>query len=554
MAITADQLQQLIERLKPAETIKHFTHCPARFDGTRTKEAVEDFLATANFYKVTEKITDENALLGIPLLLQGTAYTWWTGVKAGINTWVDAVGVLRQEFAPTPPAYQIYLDVFATKQDQRTSTGLFVSQKRALLAQVEPADTESRQLDMVYGLLKWDIRSRVPRKMLHNFAQLLAAANEIEMQAQSRNIERGAVPTTAPAPPRNDKRARCEFCRHVGHETSACRKRQRHLSAKAPSQNNPVTCYGCGKPGVFRRNCPECNKENTNASTLNVQFCALDARKFERPAVQMNIDGMSGTAFLDSGARTSLASSQLYGLLKKKGHNFEDATVRLTQADVNSKISRIKTCTLPITLKGRTTATQFIAIPEALNSKTLLRADFLQKSRMVVDYGSQRWHYAGNRHECYGFISKEESPGPVEIAFHELRTPPPNANILKEKFIGNRPQEVASSMDTSETVEISDIISDLTGGYGPILTPLPATPVTARPRNPPHYHFGVETSRSAYMMSDAAFAVEREWSNALNPNDLQLLAEIRMATLDVHDVILRAEDEAVTLDTQQKMN
>ena len=43
MAITADQLQQLIERLKPAETIKHFTHCPARFDGTRTKEAVEDF-------------------------------------------------------------------------------------------------------------------------------------------------------------------------------------------------------------------------------------------------------------------------------------------------------------------------------------------------------------------------------------------------------------------------------------------------------------------------------------------------------------------------------
>lgn len=30
-------------------------------------------------------ITDTNSLLNLPLLFQGTAFTWWTGVKCGIT-------------------------------------------------------------------------------------------------------------------------------------------------------------------------------------------------------------------------------------------------------------------------------------------------------------------------------------------------------------------------------------------------------------------------------------------------------------------------------------
>jgi hypothetical protein len=132
MAITKEQLDQLINSLKVGT--KHFTHCPARFDGWRNREVVEDFLASADFYRQSENISDANAILGLPLLLQGPSYTWWTGVKSSVTTWADAVDAIRSEYASKRPAYQIYLEIYSNPQDAATPTGLFVSQKRALLA------------------------------------------------------------------------------------------------------------------------------------------------------------------------------------------------------------------------------------------------------------------------------------------------------------------------------------------------------------------------------------------------------------------------------------
>jgi hypothetical protein len=97
MAITKEQLDQLINSLKVGT--KHFTHCPARFDGSRNREV----------YRQSENISDANTILGLPLLLQGPSYTWWTGVKSSVTTWADAVDAIRSEYAPKRPAYQIYL-------------------------------------------------------------------------------------------------------------------------------------------------------------------------------------------------------------------------------------------------------------------------------------------------------------------------------------------------------------------------------------------------------------------------------------------------------------
>jgi hypothetical protein len=122
MAIIKEQLDQLINSLKVGT--KQFTHCPARFDGSRNREV----------YHQSENISDANAILGLPLLLQGPSYTWWTGVKSSVTTWADAVDAIRSEYAPKRAAYQIYLEIFSNPQDAATPTGLFVSQKRALLA------------------------------------------------------------------------------------------------------------------------------------------------------------------------------------------------------------------------------------------------------------------------------------------------------------------------------------------------------------------------------------------------------------------------------------
>jgi hypothetical protein len=113
MALTFEQLEQLIRGLK-VNTEKHFTHCPARFSGTQTREAVDDFLATVDFFKTCEGITDNNAAKGLTLLLKRTAHTWWTGIKGSIFIWTEAQTAIRNEFVPSPSAYQVYQQVFAT--------------------------------------------------------------------------------------------------------------------------------------------------------------------------------------------------------------------------------------------------------------------------------------------------------------------------------------------------------------------------------------------------------------------------------------------------------
>jgi hypothetical protein len=83
----------------------------------------------------------------------------------------------------------MYQQAFATRQHAQTPTGHFVSKKRALLAQVNPPDSESRQIDLIYGLLRLEIRDRVPRKTIRDFTSLLDAAREVEAVMRERISE-----------------------------------------------------------------------------------------------------------------------------------------------------------------------------------------------------------------------------------------------------------------------------------------------------------------------------------------------------------------------------
>jgi hypothetical protein len=252
MALTSEQFEQLIRGLK---------------------EAVDDFLATVDFFKTCEGITDNNAVKGLTLLLEGTAHTWWRGIKGSIFTWTEAQTAIRNEFAPSPPAFQVYQQVFASRQDDETPTGLVISEKRALLAQVNPPDTESRQIDFIYGLLRLEIRDRVPRKTIRDFTSLLDAAREVEVVMRERRSE-----TTAETSKK--VRVRCSYCGNKGHDITTCRKRETaEKSEKDSKPGEPVKvelrCYGCGKPGVIKRNCPLCSPHQDTTAAQTLAFHAL---------------------------------------------------------------------------------------------------------------------------------------------------------------------------------------------------------------------------------------------------------------------------------------
>lgn len=103
-----------------------FTGCTARFKGETQPEKVEEFITVTTIYKNIEKISDADALTGLPLLLQDKASTWWQGIKDNQNVWVDAMSLLRKTFAPDKPAYKVYIEIFENKQAKGASTDLFV--------------------------------------------------------------------------------------------------------------------------------------------------------------------------------------------------------------------------------------------------------------------------------------------------------------------------------------------------------------------------------------------------------------------------------------------
>lgn len=75
----------------------------------------------------------------------------------------------------------MYRELFATEQDFKTPTDIFVCKARTILAPL-PANTliEPIQLDMVYGLLNLKIREKVPRDKFTTFAELLTQARLVE--------------------------------------------------------------------------------------------------------------------------------------------------------------------------------------------------------------------------------------------------------------------------------------------------------------------------------------------------------------------------------------
>ncbi|CAK9832693.1 Retrovirus-related Pol polyprotein from transposon 297 [Anthophora retusa] len=554
MAISAEQLEQLIRRLSPRNAEKHFTHCPARFNGTRTKEAVDDFLASADFFRSSEGIKDENAVKGLTLLLQGPAHTWWIGIKDSITTWKEAQAAIRNEFAPSPPAYQIYQQVFATNQDSQTPTRLFVSDKRALLAQVNPPDMEARQLDLIYGLLHLRIRERVPRKTVQDFKQsLLDAAREVEATFREReNIraeaqgERLDAESSKSKIRKNKTRVKCAFCKNPGHDITVCRKKDKveqeakEKGLKETSQNG-IQCYGCGKQGVIRRNCPTCALSSQAAPTISQSFNAVNVEAAERPAVDITVAGVLGTAFLDSGAKTSLASPRLYKLLRERNFSFIKKIAKVTLADGRAQQKLIYTTVVPVTLKGRTFTTPFIYTDGGSEAVTLVRIDFARLAGLVVNYRNDTYYFHGARHEVYHFIRKET------MISYQIR----NLNADQTE-----PMEVDTAVGhNNTTVNIDNLMksdewSNMVNNYGPIISPLPQTPQEPTPLKLHGLPNPVTTSRSEFQWYDAIQAVSEGYEDGFQ-RDTDLFPSMEFASLNLRD---EDEGNALTIDQQRQMN
>lgn len=158
-----------------------FANCNTRFFGQRDHDAVDVFIDAVETYKEVEQISDKDALKGIPLLFNGLASTWWKGVRREAKTWDDAINLLREHFSPTKPSYQIYLEIFETKQKSGEPIDPFICTKRALLAKLpEGRHDEQCEIDFIYGLLDLKYRQQIPRHEIKSFRDLLEKGRNLE--------------------------------------------------------------------------------------------------------------------------------------------------------------------------------------------------------------------------------------------------------------------------------------------------------------------------------------------------------------------------------------
>lgn len=410
--LSPEQFSLLLDKIATPSTTKgSLINCNYNYNGVKDAEVVEAFLSAVNIFKHSADIGDMTALSELPVLLKGEAGVWWLGVKNDVTSWSDFEARLRENFAPVREPYLLYMDITQEKQLPGISTESFIRRKRMLFSQLpSPGHPEVQQLDIIYGLLRLDIREKVSRADITNFKELLKAAQAAEHVLEEKDIVHEKKSTKYESDTRSApiRKGRCRYCKNYGHTTEDCKKlsaRKEIIQKPVPKINtleavtqfpSPSTpkfkCYGCGTPGVVRSNCQTCH---TNKAQPEVGFCSIatstDSR--DRPVVYVEIGGVNGVAYLDSCAKTSIASYSLFCQLQKRGYVFHELGVGITLADGIEKRQNVLITKAPVTINNRKVLTTFLVLPESRRNRTLLGVGFLQDAHIVLNLPQCTWHF-----------------------------------------------------------------------------------------------------------------------------------------------------------------
>ncbi|KAH9640465.1 hypothetical protein HF086_018131 [Spodoptera exigua] len=427
----------------PAACGGNFSKCTARFDGqSRDPEVLEAFIDAVEVYKECAGVTDDHALRGLSMLLNGDAALWWRGARAAVGSWPDALARLRATYGVRKPAHMILREVFQCKQSECERAEVFVSKVRCLLIQLPYSVPNEMMVDIVYGLLHRRIRKRVSRDTITDIEHLLERARltedsitELKISnvpannsniptVPDRSITTSSNATTSPKLTSNSNesskrnRFRCSFCRSFSHAANECRKAANKVDSKDSSSkvgntsvstiSNTIRCYGCGQAGVVKSKCETCSGKSTSAPGKSADFNVVKGDFFatmmsSHPLVAISVVGKEGVAILDTGATHSVASPMLYSLLINNGIEFHETERYVGLADGSCHRKTIKTATVPVTLNSRRVNTEFMVFPGD-DTRTLLGRDFIAQAEIVLDIAQESWHFADSPGDRYSFL------------------------------------------------------------------------------------------------------------------------------------------------------
>ncbi|GFU30805.1 retrovirus-related Pol polyprotein from transposon 17.6 [Trichonephila clavipes] len=171
----------------------------------------------------------------------------------------------------------------------------------------------------------------------------------------------------------------------------------------------PVSCYGCGAPGIIRSRCHTCNpvrqKDDALSSSLNQSnFYSFSSESNLISIIQISICNTEAAVCADTGATHSVAGEKLYHLLTQKGLNFEEKTMQMTLADGRTQTTEILTTSVDISIQGKVIPTELLILKNARGNRTLLGIDFLTAAGIVLDLQRKQWYFTETSHRKYNFV------------------------------------------------------------------------------------------------------------------------------------------------------
>lgn len=143
----------------------------------------------------------------------------------------------------------------------------------------------------------------------------------------------------------------------------------------------------------------------------------------------IQIFGVTGQVYFDSGARTSVASANLKRIMDFKGYMFKSVRCEITLADGSTSFERCLSTVCKITIGGRSLDIHFIVLPNAKNNRTLIGADFMEQAGIVLNMGQRYWYFESEPTEHFDFVN----PLPLELNLVE--------RVKVSDPIGKRKQE-----------------------------------------------------------------------------------------------------------------
>ncbi|GFX16470.1 transposon Ty3-G Gag-Pol polyprotein [Trichonephila clavipes] len=187
----------------------------------------------------------------------------------------------------------------------------------------------------------------------------------------------------------------------------------------------PLSCCDCGKPSYIKSKCPDCNPSKGNPAHLGILQVDSLFPSNRNAVLRISINGISGTAFADSGASHSIAGETLYSILLQQGEPFEKTAISPSFGDRIVTQKEVLLTFQTVLLVGRKFKTPFIILPVAKNNSPLLEVDFLENARIVLNFRKNCWTLCDDSRKSYNFVTPYQSTSvnvlPVAINNCRLR-------------------------------------------------------------------------------------------------------------------------------------